>query len=279
MKPDRVIIGTSDPETGQIMRDLYQPFVRTGKPVILMDERSAEVTKYAANAMLATKISFMNEMSNFCELVGADIQMVRIGIGSDSRIGSSFIFPGVGYGGSCFPKDVKAIIKTAAEHDFDLNILKAVEDVNIRQKTILMKKIETYFADGLAGKVFAMWGLSFKPRTDDMREAPAIDMINALVAKGARVQAHDPEAMEEAKRIFPDLTGDKLTLFKKRYDCLEKADALIVMTEWNEFREPDFLLIKETLKKPVIFDGRNLYDPRRLKRHGIDYFCIGRPAL
>jgi UDPglucose 6-dehydrogenase len=277
MKPDRVVIGSADSEALETVRDLYLPFVRTGKPIILMDERSAELTKYAANAMLATKITFMNDMANLCEKVGADIEMIRKGIGSDSRIGPYFIFPGVGYGGSCFPKDVKAIIRTAKDHSYPLAVMEAVDTVNERQKIILIDKIESYFSGNLSGKVFAMWGLSFKPRTDDMREAPAIDMIKALVERGARIQAHDPEAMDEAKRIFKDWVGDKILLQKKRYDCLEGADGLVIMTEWNEFREPDFNLIKETLKKPVIFDGRNLYKPDRLKKFGIDYYCVGRP--
>jgi UDPglucose 6-dehydrogenase len=277
MKPDRVIIGSSDEEAMNTIRDLYMPFVRTGKPIILMDEHSAELTKYAANAILATKISFMNEVANLCERVGADIHMIRKGIGTDSRIGPSFIFPGVGYGGSCFPKDVKALISTGKKHNYQLEVLKAVESVNIKQKTILMDKFEKYFNNDLTGKVFAIWGLSFKPRTDDMREAPAIDMIEALVSKGAKVQAHDPEAMQEAERIFKDWIGNQVTLFGKRYDCLEGADALVIMTEWNEFREPDFPLIKETLNNSVIFDGRNIYEPERMKNSGIDYFCIGRP--
>jgi UDPglucose 6-dehydrogenase len=277
MKPDRVIIGSSDEKAMQTIRDLYLPFVRTGKPIILMDEPTAELTKYAANAMLATKISFMNEIANLCDRVGADINMIRKGVGSDSRIGSSFIFPGVGYGGSCFPKDVKALVNTAKKNNYELEVLKAVEAVNIKQKTVLIDKITRYFDEDLTGKVFAIWGLSFKPRTDDMREAPAIDMIRALVSKGAKVQAHDPEALQEAERIFKDLIGDQVNLYQKRYKCIEGADALIIMTEWNEFREPDFLLIKETLNNPVIFDGRNIYEPERLKNAGIDYFCIGRP--
>ena len=277
MKPDRVIIGSSDQEAMLTIRDLYMPFVRTGKPIILMDERTAELTKYAANAMLATKISFMNEIANLCERVGADIHMIRKGIGADTRIGPSFIFPGVGYGGSCFPKDVKALIRTAKKHDYELDVLQAVESVNIKQKTILVDKVEKYFKNDLNGKVFAMWGLSFKPRTDDMREAPAIDMIKALVNRGAKVQAHDPEALRETERIFKDWIGEQVTLYKKRYECMEGADALVIMTEWNEFREPDFLLIKETLNNPVIFDGRNIYEPERLKNAGIDYFCVGRP--
>jgi len=276
MKPDRVIVGCSDIEAGKTLKDLYLPFVRTGNPIIMMDERSAELTKYAANSMLATKISFINEMALLCEKVGADINMVRRGIGSDARISPYFLFPGVGYGGSCFPKDVKAIIKTAQENDFQLKILESVELVNSIQKTVLMEKILNYFENDLSDKKFALWGLSFKPRTDDMREAPAIDMINALVGKGANIQAHDPEALGEAEVIFKELIGKKIQLYQKRYDCLEDADGLIIMTEWNEFREPDFLLIKENLKNPVIFDGRNLYEPERMKKNGIDYFCIGR---
>jgi UDPglucose 6-dehydrogenase len=278
MKPDRVIIGTSNDEAAEIMRILYLPFVRTGRPIIIMDEKSAELTKYAANSILATKISFMNEMANLCDRVGADIDWVRKGIGTDSRIGPYFIFPGTGYGGSCFPKDVKAIIRTAQDYDFNLKILSSVEEVNERQKTILMGKINEYFENDLKGKKFAMWGLSFKPRTDDMREAPAINMIKTLTEKGAVIQAHDPQAMDEARRIFADRVDKELFLLDKRYDCLENADALIVMTEWNEFREPDFYLIKEALNHPVIFDGRNIYQPKRLRDLGIDYFCIGRSA-
>lgn len=277
-RPDRVVIGTTDEKAMEIMRTLYAPFVRTGKPIIIMDERSAELTKYAANALLATKISFINEIANLCEAVGADIDMVRKGIGTDTRIGPHFIFPGTGYGGSCFPKDVQALIKTGGEHRTDLAIIKAVEEVNTRQKTILLGKIKSYFKNDLAGKVFAMWGLAFKPKTDDMREAPAIEMINALLAAGAQVKAHDPEALKEAARVFKDRGGRDLLLFDKRYEALEGADALIIMTEWNAFREPDFMLIKETLKSPAIFDGRNLYDPKRMKKVGIDYFSIGRPA-
>ena len=276
MKPDRVVIGTSNEEAAEIMRNLYMPFVRTGKPIIVMDEKSAEITKYAANSMLATKISFMNDIANLCDKVGADVEMVRKGIGSDARIGPYFIFPGTGYGGSCFPKDVKAIIKTAQENDHELAILKSVEEVNIRQKTVLMDKILKYFKGNIKDKVFAMWGLAFKPRTDDMREAPSIEMINELIKHGAKIQAHDPAALTETKRIFGDKIDKELFLFEKRYDSLENTDGLIIMTEWNEFREPDFYLIKESLKSHVIFDGRNLYQPKRLKKIGLDYFCIGR---
>lgn len=277
-RPDRVVIGTADEKAIEIMRTLYAPFVRSGKPIIIMDERSAELTKYAANALLATKISFINEIANLCEAVGADIDMVRKGIGTDSRIGPHFIFPGTGYGGSCFPKDVQALIRTGGDHRTNLAIIKAVEEVNTRQKTVLLDKIKSYFKQGLRGKVFAMWGLAFKPKTDDMREAPAIEMIKALNAEGASVRAHDPEALKEAARVFKDRVDRDLFLFDKRYEALEGADALIIMTEWNAFREPDFFLIKESLKSPAIFDGRNLYDPQRMKKIGIDYFSIGRPV-
>lgn len=277
MKPDRVVIGTDNEEAEEIMKNLYAPFVRTGKPIIVMDIRSAELTKYTANAMLATKISFMNEIANLCDVLGANVEMVRKGIGSDRRIGPHFIFPGSGYGGSCFPKDVQAIIRTAAEYGRHLRVLEAVEAVNDRQKTILMDKINKYFSNDLKGKTFAMWGMAFKPNTDDMREAPAISMIRALVDKGAKINAHDPESLEEAQWRFEDILGKELKLLKKRYDALEGADALIVMTEWSSFREPDFYLIKESLRSPAIFDGRNLYNPLRMQKMGIDYFSIGRP--
>jgi len=277
MKPDRVVIGTSNEDAAEIMRNLYLPFVRTGKPIIMMDERSAELTKYAANSLLATKISFINDIANLCDKVGADVEMVRKGIGSDSRIGPNFIFPGTGYGGSCFPKDIKALLKTAKDYGYHLSILDSVESVNNRQKTILLDKIINYFNGDLFGKTFAMWGLAFKPRTDDMREAPALDMINALIEKGAKIHAHDPAAFDEANKYFKNKIDKELILFDKRYDSLENADGLIIMTEWNQFREPDFYLIKEMLNSPVIFDGRNLYQPKRLKKVGIDYFCIGRP--
>ncbi len=277
MRPDRVVIGSSSPRAARMMENLYAPFVRSGKPILVMNERSAELTKYAANALLATKISFINEIANLCDAVGADVDMVRKGIGTDVRIGPHFIYPGTGYGGSCFPKDVQAIVKTAAEHDVDLRIVKSVEEVNHTQKTIMFNKIKHYFKGDLAGKTFAMWGLAFKPKTDDMREAPAIEMINSLTADGAKVQAHDPEAEHEAERIFGERVGNELFLFDKRYDALDGADALIIMTEWNAFREPDFHLFKESLKSPAIFDGRNLYDPERLAKLGFDYYSIGRP--
>ncbi len=277
MKPDRVIIGSSDGDAIETMRNLYAPFVRTGKPIIAMDEKSAELTKYAANSLLATKISFMNEIANLCDQVGANVEMVRKGIGSDSRIGPSFIFPGTGYGGSCFPKDVKALIHKARELGSDMKILESVEQVNEKQKTVLMPKIKNYFNSNITGKTFARWGLAFKPKTDDMREAPAIEMVNALISEGAKVNAYDPEAMKEAHWRFKDYVDKELKLFDKRYDALNNADALIIMTEWNEFREPDFLYIKELLNDAVIFDGRNLYNPGRMKKMGINYFSIGRP--
>ena len=279
LRPDRIVIGTSNEEAAEIMKNLYRPFVRSGKPILVMDERSAELTKYAANSLLATKISFINEIANLCDVLQADIEMVRNGIGTDSRIGPRFIYPGTGYGGSCFPKDVQALIRTAADHGLELNIVKSAEEVNQRQKTSLMGKINSYFKNDLQGKTFAMWGLAFKPKTDDMREAPAIAMIEHLNDKGAKVLAHDPEALKEAEKIFGDRLDKDLFLFEKRYDALEGADALIIMTEWNAFREPDFYLIKEALNCPVIFDGRNLYDPARMKKLEIDYYSIGRSRL
>ena len=244
LRPDRIVIGTSNEEAAAIMKNLYRPFVRSGKPILIMDERSAELTKYAANSLLATKISFINEIANLCDVLQADIEMVRKGIGTDSRIGPRFIYPGTGYGGSCFPKDVKALIRTAADNGLELNIVKSAAEVNQRQKTRLMGKINSYFKNDLQGKTFAMWGLAFKPKTDDMREAPAIAMIEHLNDKGAKIRAHDPEALKEAGRIFGDRLDKDLFLLDKRYDALEGADALIIMTEWNAFREPDFHLIK-----------------------------------
>ena len=279
LRPDRIVIGTSNEEAAEIMKNLYRPFVRSGKPILIMDERSAELTKYAANSLLATKISFINEIANLCDVLQADIEMVRKGIGTDSRIGPRFIYPGTGYGGSCFPKDVKALIRTAADNGLELNIVKSAAEVNQRQKTRLMGKINSYFKNDLQGKTFAMWGLAFKPKTDDMREAPAIAMIEHLNDKGVKIRAHDPEALKEAGRIFGDRLDKDLFLLDKRYDALEGADALIIMTEWNAFREPDFYLIKETLNHPVIFDGRNLYDPVRMKKLEIDYYAIGRSSL
>ncbi len=272
MKPERIVIGSETERAFAVMEELYAPFVRTGAPLIKMNTRSAEITKYAANAMLATKISFMNDMANLCELVGADIEMVRKGIGSDSRIGAKFLFPGIGYGGSCFPKDVKAIIKTAAENGYSLEVLKAVEKVNDQQKTVITKKIKKHFNNELAGKTFAVWGLSFKPQTDDMREAPSIVVINELLSAGAQVKAADPEAMKEAAKIF----GDKITYHENNYEALNGADGLLILTEWNEFREPDFKKIKTLLKNPLIFDGRNIYNKKKLEEAGFTYYCIGK---
>ena len=273
MYPDRVIIGTSNPEVAEIMKDLYSPFVRTGNPILVMDEESAEITKYAANSILATKISFMNDIANFCDRVGADVEMVRKGIGSDKRIGYSFIFPGVGYGGSCFPKDVKAIINTAKEYDYNLRVLEAVEEVNNRQKLILLPKILEYFKGSVEGKTFAIWGLSFKPRTDDMREAPSISIIKELHKLGAKINAHDPVSLDEARRLELDQYA---TFFDDNYEALKDADGLIIITEWLDYREPDFYLIKKRLNSPVIFDGRNIYRPAKLKEKGFTYFGIGR---
>ncbi len=274
MYPDRVIIGTSNPKVAEIMRELYSPFVRTGNPIMIMDELSAELTKYAANSILATKISFMNEIAGLCDRVGADVEMVRRGIGSDKRIGYAFIFPGVGYGGSCFPKDVKALIRTAKEYDYDMRILKAVEAVNEDQKRVLIPKIVNYFGGDISGKTFTIWGLSFKPRTDDMREAPSRVIIEELHRRGAKIKAHDPAAMEEAKRLKLDKI---VTLCKDNYEALKGSDGLILVTEWLEYREPDFELIKSLLRTPVIFDGRNIYSPHKLRELGFDYFAVGRP--
>jgi UDPglucose 6-dehydrogenase len=277
MKPDRVVIGTDNVRTAEIMKELYSPFMRKSNRLITMDIRSAEMTKYAANAMLATKISFMNQIANLCERMGADVAAVREGIGSDSRIGHDFLFPGVGYGGSCFPKDVKALVRSAEECDYDFLLLKAVETVNERQKLVLTEKITERLADGslakpLAGRTFAIWGLSFKPRTDDMREAPSVVIINRLLEMGAQVRAHDPEAIQEATRIF----GDRIVFSNNQYDILKDADALAIITEWSEYRNPDFEKIKSHLKQPLIFDGRNLYEPRRMRLAGFEYFPIGR---
>ena len=273
MYPDRVVVGTSSEKTAEVMQELYAPFVRTGKPIIIMDNKSAEITKYAANSLLATKISFMNEMARLCDKTGADINMIRKGIGSDSRIGNSFIFPGVGYGGSCFPKDVKAIIKTANQYDEPFKLLTAVEQVNEEQKKYIIPKILDYFKGNIKGKNFAIWGLSFKPNTDDMREAPAIVIINKLVELGAKIQAYDPEAMDEARRRKID---EKAVLCAGQYDALTHADALVIVTEWMDFRELDVEVIKNKLKTPVIFDGRNIYKPEKIKKLGFDYFGIGR---
>jgi UDPglucose 6-dehydrogenase len=272
LKPDRVVIGVEDDKARRIMQELYAPFTRTGAPVMVMDCASAELCKYAANALLATKISFMNEVANVCELFGADVDEVRRAIGSDRRIGPSFLFPGVGYGGSCFPKDVKAIVHFSGEKGYDFKILKAVESVNQRQKGRLVEKMTAHFGS-LKGKSIALWGLAFKPRTDDMREAPAITIVEKLVAAGAKVQAFDPEAMKVARGLF----GSRVTLVDKSYDALKGADALAIVTEWNEFREPDFPKMRKLLKNPVIFDGRNIYRPEVMREQGFTYYAIGKP--
>lgn len=273
MKPDRVVIGTNSDRARKLMGELYAPFVRSGNPIYFMDERSAELTKYAANSFLATKISFMNEIAQLCERLGADVDMVRKGIGSDERIGKRFLFPGIGYGGSCFPKDVQALVKSSTEVDYDFQILNAVMDVNEKQKLHLMPKIEKYFNGDLQGKHFALWGLAFKPNTDDIREAPALYMIEALTAKGATITAYDPEAMKNVKSVV----GDKINYAESQYDALENADALIIATEWNEFRTPDFLKIVSSLNNKVIFDGRNLFETDSVKKLGFHYESIGRP--
>lgn len=274
MRPDRIVIGTSSKATEDVMRELYAPFNRNHEKIILMDVRSAELTKYAANCMLATKISFMNEMANLAEILGADIEMVRLGIGSDPRIGYQFLYAGVGYGGSCFPKDVQALIRTADSIDFDAKLLKAVESRNNKQKSVLFKKILKHFNSQLSGKIFALWGLSFKPNTDDMREAPSRVLMEALWQAGAIVQAYDPEAMEEAQRIYGH--RDNLILCDTKESALKGADALVIVTEWQEFKAPDINFIKQQLNQPVIFDGRNLYEPKRMQQKNIVYFSIGR---
>lgn len=276
MKPDRVVIGTMDEQARQIMGDLYAPYVRQGNPILYMDERSSELTKYAANSFLATKITFMNEIANMCELVGADVDMVRKGVGADARIGKRFLFPGVGYGGSCFPKDVQALAKSAEENKYEFKILNSVMEVNETQKKRLVVKMrEHYGAGGLKGKTFALWGLAFKPETDDIREAPALYIIDELLAEGAKVIAYDPEAMPNVKKLL----GDKIGYSADRYTALEGADALLIVTEWPVFRTPDFEFMKEKLKAPVIFDGRNLYDLDRMKDHGFYYNSIGRKVI
>ena len=271
MKPDRVVIGAEDPRAREIMQELYAPFTRTGAPIMTMDCASAELTKYAANAMLATRISFMNEVANVCEAVGADVDEVRRAIGSDKRIGTSFLFPGVGYGGSCFPKDVKAMIHFASQKDYDFRILRAVEEVNTAQKTRLATKMRSHFGT-LKGRTIAVWGLAFKPRTDDMREAPSIPLIKMLLAEGADVQAYDPEATRVAKGIF----GNKVTFVTKNYEALKGADGLAIVTEWSEFRRPDFEKMRKLMRSPVIFDGRNLFEPEQMKQSGFTYYSIGR---
>lgn len=273
MRPERVVIGTSSSKAKKVMERLYNPFVRQGNPVIFMDEKSAEMTKYAANSFLATKITFMNEVANLCEEVGANVDMVRIGIGSDSRIGKRFLFPGVGYGGSCFPKDVKALAKTAQENNCDFRILQSVMDVNEDQKSILSRRIKNYFGESIANKTIGIWGLAFKPNTDDIREAPALTIIDELLKAGAQIKAFDPEAMKNVKALM----GDKIILCDNQYDAIEGTDALAVVTEWNVFRTPDYDRIMSSLREPVVFDGRNVFDPVDMKERGFVYSSIGRP--
>jgi len=276
MRPDRIIIGTEDSKSLEIMRTLYAPFQRNHERLVMMDVRSAELTKYAANAMLATRISFMNELANLAELLGADIESVRKGIGSDPRIGYDFLYPGCGYGGSCFPKDVKALISTGKNNDYDLKVLNAVEAANDAQKEVLTKKIKNYFGENLAGKHFALWGLAFKPNTDDMREASSRVLIADLLAAGATITAYDPVAMNEAKRIFKGIHG--ISYGASPSEALNNADALVIVTEWKEFRSQDFTHIKQKLKSNIIFDGRNIYDPLMVKNAGLEYYAIGRPT-
>ena len=280
MKPDRVVLGVADEASAKVMQDLYSPFVRTGKPVMVMDNRSAELTKYAANALLATRITFMNEIANLCERLGADVAHVRKGVGSDSRLGPSFLFPGVGYGGSCFPKDVRALMKTAEDSGSPLQIVKSVDQVNEKQKFRLAQKVEQHYdgADNLSGKRFAVWGLSFKPNTDDMREAPSLTIISELVKRGATICAYDPEASEIASSML-EQRGTPIQTADSAYDALKDADALLVVTEWAEFRRPDFDRIKDLLKAPVVFDGRNIFDTERMAELGFTYYSIGRTPV
>jgi len=271
LKPDRIVVGVSSERAEEMMRRLYKPFLLNGHPIIFMDIPSAEMTKYAANSMLATKISFMNDIANLCEIMGADVNKVRQGIGSDARIGHKFIYPGIGYGGSCFPKDVKALIKTASENGYQMQVLQAVEGVNEAQKEVLFNKVKRHFGNDLKGKKFAIWGLSFKPKTDDMREAPSLVIIEKLLAEGATVSAYDPVAIAEAKHTL----GDTITYANDQFEALVDADALLVVTEWPEFRSPSFEVVGRLLKQKVIFDGRNIYDPFEMKERGFTYHCIG----
>ncbi len=272
LKPDRIVIGASSDRARNIMAELYAPFVRTQAPILFMDTRSAELTKYAANAMLATRISFMNDIAILCEKVGADVDSVRKGMGADQRIGYPFLFPGVGYGGSCFPKDVKALVAMAREHALEFDLLRAVERTNERQKRALLQKAQKHYGE-LSGRTFAIWGLAFKPRTDDMREAPALVMVEALLGKGARLSVHDPVAIDVARRHF----GTRVTYAATPYEALDGADGLFVLTEWNDFRHPDFDRMKALLKQPVVFDGRNIFDPGKMRERGFSYHGIGRP--
>jgi UDPglucose 6-dehydrogenase len=271
LKPDRIVVGVSSKEAEDVMRKLYKPFLLNGHPIIFMDVPSAEMTKYTANSMLATKISFMNEIANLCEIMGADVNMVRKGIGSDARIGNKFIYPGIGYGGSCFPKDVKALIKTAAENGYGMRILQAVEEVNEFQKTVLFTKLMNRFQGKIEGKTIAMWGLSFKPNTDDMREAPSLTLIKSIIEAGGIVQAYDPVAMNEARHML----GDTIKYCNNEYKALENADALLIVTEWIDFRSPDFDKIKATLNNPIVFDGRNIFDTTEMNDMGFEYYGIG----
>jgi len=275
MKPDRVVVGTDSEKAKKVMDQLYAPFVRQGNPVIFMDIRSAELTKYAANSFLATKITFMNEIANMCELLGADVDMVRKGVGTDTRIGKRFLFAGIGYGGSCFPKDVQALAKSASEVNYDFKILNSVMDINDNQKKKLIEPVKKFFSGDIAGKTIAIWGLAFKPYTDDIREAPALENITTLLSLGAKVKAYDPEAMENVKEIF----GDKILFAEDEYDALKDADALMIMTEWPVFRTPEFDKMAESLKNKVVFDGRNLYDPSQMQELGFVYHSIGRKAI
>lgn len=271
LKPDRIVVGVESEKAENIMKSLYKPFTLNGHPVIFMDVPSAEMTKYAANSMLATKISFMNDIANLCEIMGADVNMVRKGIGSDSRIGTKFIYPGIGYGGSCFPKDVKALIKTADQNGYNMRVLKAVEDVNDDQKSVLFNKLNAYYKGDLKGRTIAMWGLSFKPQTDDMREAPSLVLIKKLLDAGCKVKAYDPVAMHEAQRKI----GDAIEFCKDTYDALVDADALMLVTEWTEFRFPNWNVVKKLMKHNVIFDGRNIFDYKEMKEKGFEYYCLG----
>ena len=275
LKPDRVVIGCRDEASAQVMKELYEPFVRGGAPILIMDNPSAEMTKYAANSLLAVKISFINEIANICERVGADVEHVRKGVGTDRRLGMHFLYPGLGYGGSCFPKDVRAIIDTAQQVDMEFPMLTAVDEANNRQKKRVFEKVQRYYNGELTGRCFGIWGLAFKPRTDDMREAPSIGLVEDLLAAGCTVKVHDPEAMDVARGVF----GDRVSYHAKNYEALDGADALLIVTEWNEFRRPDFGRIRSLLKAPIIFDGRNLWEPKDVEREGFSYYPIGRPPV
>ncbi len=280
MKPDRVVVGVDSEHARQRLAELYSPFVHTGNPIIFMDIASAEITKYAANAMLATRISFMNMIAGLCEAVGADVSLVQQGIGTDARIGPAFLFAGIGYGGSCFPKDVKALIHTLRQTGIDASILEGVEELNHAQKVLLLNRVIERYGSDLSGRTFAVWGLSFKPETDDMREAPALTIVRGLVERGAMVRAHDPQARHEAERYFADLLdAGRLVLCDKNYDCLQGADALLVLTEWQPYRRPDFERIASLLREPTIFDGRNLWNPEKMREQGFHYVSIGRPSV